>query len=112
LEVSKKYSRSKRKKEGILTMSTDTYLNLNSLPVRKAILDVILCRDNYKPEDQTLKVRDIRFDNKRRMLILRKKDIFYYDRHLHYPKKVDHIIAAYDFLEDFKKVLNRDKNFF
>lgn len=77
-------------------MLRDTYLNLNSLPVRKAVCFVVneAGRKHKKPDLEAVTVKEIRFDNRRHMLTLRDKDVYCYDRHLHWPRKVDHTTAA------------------
>lgn len=68
----------------------DFYINLNSYVLKKAI--VWLIRENI--EDYKINIKDVFFNNKTHMLEIKGKHFLCYDRHLHYPRKSEHIYAA------------------
>ena len=74
----------------------DYYVNLNSLPVRLAVSFVI--DDITKVE---ILVKDIKFGctKTKHGLWIKKKFVFCYDRHLHWPRKNQHTYAIHEFLK-------------
>lgn len=79
-------------------MKKDTYVNLNSREVRRAVLHLLT------DSCSGLKMEDIRFNNKEHRLYVFGRSVYYYDRHLHYPNKIDHVYAIFEFLQSLLNV--------
>jgi len=74
----------------------DTYLKLSDPQVKEAIY---LLLSNF---DEKLRRRDISCRQYR--IFVRGKCVLYYDRHMHYPTKIEHGYALYGILESLKRV--------
>ena len=77
----------------IMTMkcrTEDNIVKLNTAENRRFIQYIIL-----NLTDKTIKLSDIRIDDKENMTYILNKKVLCYDRHHHYPKVKDHFIATY-----------------
>jgi len=81
-------------------MEPNTYANLNGIKVRTALADLI-----WDITDVDTKSKNVRYDNKRHMLVVHGHDILCYDRQYNWPKKVQHIAAVYEFLKSVDELL-------
>lgn len=87
-----------------LKLGKDKFLSLNSPDIKTAIIYLIEEKINIK-----LTLSDIKFDNKRHMLIIKGNDFYCYDRNFHYPKYRDHVYAAFLFLKSLDNVIENHR---
>ena len=82
----------------------DEYVNLNSPEVKRVLQYIFWEKTDVRP-----RLSDIKFDNRpfRRMLSVNGQDVLRYDKHLHYPKKVNHSYAVYEFLKNVECVIDK-----
>jgi hypothetical protein len=79
----------------------DCYVDLNTSAVRRAIQLILSEKSDIK-----LKMSEIKFIKRpmTRGLYLKGKRVYVFDRYLHYPKKIDHIYATYEFLKHVEEL--------
>lgn len=79
----------------------DSYVNLNTDEVCNAVAMIL---DNTTATAFPPRRRHVKFDNKRHMLVIAGMDVLCYDRHLHFPRKNQHLFAVHQFLDAVEKL--------
>ena len=94
------------------TDKTGEVVLLNTPEIRNAICRMLW---NIENTDVCPSIARIKICDKRYMLNIDGKDVFYYDRHHHYPNKKDHMYAIYEYLQAVKEILiniNNKKSYY
>ena len=100
-------------------MQREHWVNLNAPEIRRALytilLDVLRTDMNWRSTKLheefpwPPRIQHIRFDRKEHRLFIAGESVFYQDRYLHYPRKVDNVYAIYEFLSQFERLLRHDR---